>query len=195
MKLPSRLQQVLYYTSADRHDVPFLPVDVRARLTNQMAAQFAMLSSGDQHHLLRVYAFLKHAEAQDETITAGLIHDVGKACGRCTITIFDRGLHVVCSRIIPGLYDRFASISDPPERLLGVHRLANHARRGASAAAQCGYNDRICWLVLHHEARGSSIEMEADPELNLLREADAADTFDTNHIVNGDEAPTSPGEL
>lgn len=170
MKLPYRIQQVMYYRSAGEKNPPTLPRDARERLTDHMAAQFSLLSLGDQHHLLRVYDVLKATGAEDDTLTAGLIHDVGKACRKCTITILDRSLHVLCNRLLFRSYTRFASLDQPPERLLGLHCLANHAERGASAAAQAGYNDRICWLIRHHEKRQHP--SGTDPELLLLREAD-----------------------
>ncbi|MCO5228767.1 MAG: hypothetical protein M9934_10865 [Thermomicrobiales bacterium] len=64
-----------------------------------MAHQFRILPNGDQRHLVAVYQRLLNETDDDDTITAGLIHDVGKACAKCRITLIDRGFHVILSRI------------------------------------------------------------------------------------------------
>lgn len=172
MKLAYRVRQLVFYCGANGQQPPALPDEARLRLTGQMTAQFSMLPSGDQYHLLSVFNYLNAAGAQDDTITVGLILDVGKACPTSRITVVDRALHVLCTRFLPGPYARFASLEAPSGRWLGLHRLANHAERGAAMAARSGYNDRICRLILHHEKRHHAFE--SDPELMLLREADDA---------------------
>ena len=166
----NRLRQVFFYARADRQEPPSLPIDVRERLTDAMEIQFRILSSGDQRHLLRVYRYLKTHGAEEHTITAGLLHDVGKACRKCKINVFHRSIHVFCIRVLRTPYSLFAQMESPPRRLIDLHRLANHARRGAVAAQQAGYNERIQWLIKHHES-GDEIE---DTQLQLLRRADAA---------------------
>lgn len=168
MKLPYRVRQVIYYTRTDRQEPPSLPPDVRPLLNDAMESQFRLLSSGDQRHLLRVYRYLKAHDAAADTITAGLLHDVGKACRKCRINVIDRCLHVFCKRFLPAPYRLFASSDAPAGFLLGVHRLANHAQRGAEAARQAGYNDRVQWLIEHHESGGDP----DDVELRILRYAD-----------------------
>lgn len=168
MKFPYRARQVIYYTRTDRQQPPDLPEDVRERLCEPMEIQFRILSSGDQRHLLRVFRYLKQHHAADDTITAGLLHDVGKACRKCNINVVDRCVHVFCNRFLHGPYALFARMDSPPRRLMGLHRLANHAHRGAEAARQAGYNDRVQWLIEHHERGGD----DNDAELQLLRVAD-----------------------
>jgi hypothetical protein len=146
-----------------------LTLDVCALLSEPMAQQFRILSPGDQRHLLRVYRYLKAHGAHDDTVTAGLIHDVGKGCMKCNITVLDRCAHVFFNRVVPpGPYRLFAARETAPKALRSVHRLANHASRGALAAKQAGYNERVCWLIRHHESGGNP----NDPELRLLRAAD-----------------------
>ncbi|HWV34711.1 MAG TPA: hypothetical protein VNZ55_03705, partial [Thermomicrobiales bacterium] len=43
----------------------------------------------------------------------------------------------------------------------------NHARLGATIAQKLGYNERVCWLIAHHEDRET-----CDPDLLLLQRAD-----------------------
>jgi hypothetical protein len=168
IKLPYRLHQVARIASGAKTSEPELPADAVNRLTDPMLHQFRILPAIDQHHLLRTYALLTEKGANDDTITAGLIHDVGKACANCRITIVDRGLHVILNRIAPGPYRRFASIESAPAPVRGLHRLANHAERGALAASQAGYKARVIELVRYHESGGTRI----DEQLQLLRAAD-----------------------
>lgn len=168
MKMPYRVRQVIYYTRTDRQEPPPLPQDVRALLSDTMEAQFRLLSSGDQRHLLRVYRYLKAHGAATDTATAGLLHDIGKACRKCHINVIDRCLHVFCKRFLATPYRLFANSEAPAGPLLGVHRLANHAHRGAEAARQAGYNERVQWLIEHHERGGNP----DDVELSILRYAD-----------------------
>lgn len=165
--LPYRLRQVRAY-SATRSDAPELPTDARNRLSEPMAHQFRILSVGDQRHLISVYERLVAEGATEDTITAGLIHDVGKACAKCHITVLDRGLHVILSRLARPPYRWFAQRETAPGWCRGLHRLANHAERGALAAQQAGYNERVVSLVRFHEGGGNA----NDAELALLRRVD-----------------------
>lgn len=166
-KIPHRVRQVLFYTRVDRKDPPELPADIQARLNEPMGLQFRILSNGDQEHLIEVARYIESHGGDDDTITAGLLHDVGKACRKCNITVFDRCLHVFLNRVAPGPYRLFARRETAPQRLMGLHRLANHAKRGALAARQAGYSERIAWLIEHHEDDNPS-----DPALRLIQEAD-----------------------
>lgn len=168
LRLPYRLKQVSTYAGAGRDDAPELPAGALVRLSEPMEHQFRILGTADQMHLIRVYTWLLERGADEDTITAGLLHDVGKACAKCRITVFDRGLHVLLSRFAAPLYRKFARIETAPELVRGLHRLANHAERGALAATQAGYNDRVVELIRFHESGGD----EADKQLQLLRRAD-----------------------
>src|SRR5690554_6452601 len=102
MKLPYRVRKVTYYLRADRQMPSVLSPDVFALLTEPLAHQFRILAPGDQSHLLRVYGHLCAHGAQKDTITAGLIHDVGKGCRKCKITVVDSCAHVFFQRVLPG---------------------------------------------------------------------------------------------
>lgn len=167
-RLPYRLKQVAQY-GRSTSEAPIIPEDARALLSPPMLHQFRILSHADQQHLLNVYSWLKNHGADEDTLAAGLIHDVGKACAKCRITIVDRALHVMLNRIAPGTYQSyFAKMDSAPAYLRGLHRLANHPARGALAAEQAGYNERVISLIRHHESGGDG----NDPGLKLLREAD-----------------------
>lgn len=166
--LPHRLQQVVsHVTTAPRSQVT-IPSEDLALLTPPMEHQFRLLNAADQRHLLAVAHWLRENSADADTITAGLIHDVGKACAKCRITVLDRGLHVILTRCAGPLYRRFAAIEIAPAPVRGLHRLANHTERSALAAEQAGYNQRVVELIRHHESRSRS----NDPEMAMLRRAD-----------------------
>ena len=166
--LPYRLQQVMQVARTSNAKAPAIPADAQSRLTEPMLHQFRILPAADQIHLLRVHQALVDVGADEDTITAGLIHDVGKACAKCRITLIDRGLHVILSRFAAWPYRKFAGMETAPEIVRGLHRLANHPERGALAASQAGYNDRVIELVRYHERGGDP----HDAQLQLLRQAD-----------------------
>ncbi len=118
--------------------------------------------------MLAVYDYLRARHADDELITAGLIHDIGKACRRCAHNVAQRTAHVLLNRFFSGPYRRFAAMEHVPDALWSMQVLANHAERGAKAAAQQGYSARVCELIRRHESGGEA----DDPALRLLREAD-----------------------
>lgn len=170
MSIRYRVGQALYYLTSRSGSSLSLPPEAAALLNEPMFQQFRILPAGDQRHLLRVYRYLRSHEADVNTLTAGLIHDVGKACRTCRITLLDRTMHVLLGRYLPGPYAWFAGREEPWRILTGLHRLANHAHRGARAAGLAGYNPRVCSLVRDHESGG-------DPEddgLRLLRLADSS---------------------
>jgi hypothetical protein len=168
MNLPYRVRQTLYYTQAGRSTPPVLPEEALALLNEPMLHQFRILHPADQRHLLHVYRYLVVRGASRDTTTAGLIHDVGKGCMKCRITVVDRGLHVLLSHLVPGPYRLFATRESVPGRLRGLHRLASHPARGALAAEQAGYGPVVSRLIRDHEHGGDP----EDLELHLLREAD-----------------------
>jgi hypothetical protein len=170
MSIPYRVGQALYYVTSRGGSSPELPLHAAPLLTEPMLQQFCILPAGDQRHLLRVYRYLLAHDADVDTLTAGLIHDVGKACRSCRITLLDRTLHVLLGRYLPGPYTWFAGREEPWRILTGLHRLANHPRRGARAAELAGYNPRVCSLVRDHESGGDP----EDDALRLLRRADAS---------------------
>lgn len=168
MPLTYRLTQVLDYLRAERDDPPVIPPDAAAVLNEPMLHQFRILQTGDQRHLLRVHRYLVSHAADPDTVVAGLLHDVGKGCMKCRITVIDRAVHVLLSTWARPAYMRWARSDSPSERFRSLHRLANHPARGALAALQAGYNPRISELIRHHERGGDP----TDTQLALLREAD-----------------------
>jgi hypothetical protein len=169
MRVHYRLRQTLSYLRNARRSAPPIPPAAEALLSPPMRAQFLMLPAVDQRHCLRVYRYLDAHGADADTLTAGLIHDVGKACRRCRVTVVHRAAHVLLARFAGGPYRRFAAMKDAPAPLRTMHILATHPRRGARAAAQAGYNPRVCQLVREHESGGEP----DDAGLRLLRQADA----------------------
>lgn len=167
VRLRYRLQQTVFY-GRQQAMAPEIPADALALLSPPMLHQFRILDPRDQQHLITVHRLLAEQQADEDVLTAGLIHDVGKACAKCRITVLDRGMHVIFSQFFKWPYKRFAAMEIPPAPLRGLHRLANHPERGALAAQQAGYNDRIVYLVLHHESGGNA----TDSGLQMLRQAD-----------------------
>lgn len=179
MRFPYRVGQAVSYMVCGARAAPTLPADARALLSEPMLHQFRLLPTRDQAHLLGVYRYLVAHGADEDTVIAGLIHDVGKACRRCRITLLDRALHVLLGTYVSRPYARFAGLDEPPRLLTALHRLANHAQRGARAAELAGYTPRVCSLVRNHESGGDP----GDDALRLLRQADesANNSWDTDN--------------
>lgn len=168
MAFLTRIQQVVAFRRASRVGPPAIPADISVHLRNGMEEQFRALTPGDQRHLLQVYRYLVAHGADDVTAIAGLLHDVGKACRACRITIAHRAAHVLLGAVVPGPYRWFTSGDRGPEWTKELRLLANHARRGAEATRQAGYDPEVVRLIGMHETAGTP----DDHRLALLREAD-----------------------
>lgn len=142
------------------------PIDVtpmQAYLTLQAAATFATLPAGDQRHALAVARQLEVQGAPPNVITAGLLHDIGKAVPGSPVHIADRIAKVVLARVAPGRLHRIAAWDTPRWPLGGLWVLSRHARHGGELVRRWGYPERVAWLVEHHEDRNTG-----DEQLNLL---------------------------
>jgi len=128
-----------------------------------------MLPGSDQAHLLDVATRLARAGASDDLVTAGLIHDVGKAVPGLSVGVLDRVAKVLLDAMAPEMRHRIAARDTPPHVGRGVWVLCRHAANGADLARDSGYPERICWLIAHHEDTGTG-----DPELAHLQAIDAA---------------------
>lgn len=149
------------------------PVEVPDTLAclfkGDIASRFAALPASDRLHLLTVATMLAERGASADLVTAGLIHDIGKQVPGIRVTIPDRVIKVLMDWLTPSAVTRLKSRPTPPMLGKGVWVLCRHAQTGAEAIAAAGYNDRVHWLVAHHEHHDLD-----DPELALLAEVDEA---------------------
>lgn len=132
-------------------------------LTAEAAQTFAMLTPGDQRHALAVAAWLDQHGASESLVTAGLLHDIGKAHPTIRVHLPDRVAKVLLSRLAPAWLARIAAWTRPHWPLDGLWVLSRHAAVGARMVREWGYPERVAWLVGHHEDRTVT-----DPELALL---------------------------
>jgi HD domain len=128
------------------------------------------LNAFDQTHLVRVWQWLVDLAVEDQDLlTAGLLHDVGKVDGNARVRLVDRGLKVVLRAAWPGLLDRL-SRPGGPRWAAGLYLAVHHPELGAQRARALGCSERVCWLIEHHETQPDF----GDPGLRLLRQADRA---------------------
>ncbi len=161
-----RLAQVAaHFSTPVTVDLPEL-LDVL--LTTLARERFRSLPASDQRHLIQVATSLAQAGASSNTVTAGLLHDIGKWAPGVPIRLHHRVAKVVLETVHPGTLNRLRKHSAPPRGLTALWILACHPRHGAELAAEWGYPERVAWLIGHHEDTSSS-----DPDLRLLIEADA----------------------
>lgn len=121
---------------------------------------FLSLAAHDRRHLIAVHR-LAVAEGLDvATCQAALLHDIGKAslAGRHVHT-HERILHVLPIGLHPDL-DTHVS---------GVGLARHHAAIGADRLRALGVDERVCWLVEHHDQTGT-----ADAQLEALQRIDNA---------------------
>lgn len=161
-----RLSQVTaHFTSPEVVD---LPEPLAHRLTPPARERFRMLSASDQRHLVGVAKHLFDVGAPVDTVTAGLLHDIGKAVPGITLRLHHRAAKVMLEKTHPGMLDGLRTRSSPPRGMAALWILACHPQGGADLVIAWGYPDRVAWLIANHENTQS-----ADPDLRLLIEADA----------------------
>lgn len=154
---------------------PRVPADrdqlLAAILTEPRAAAFRSLSPYDQAHLCRVVHLLQHQGVDDpDLLTAGLLHDLGKAGVEGRVRLIDRVARVLLRRGSPRLLHHWGQLPAPRWRR-GLAVAEHHAALGAEHAARLGCSARTCWLIRYHEDAAMG---ERYPELALLAAADRA---------------------
>jgi hypothetical protein len=136
-------------------------------LTGEQRAAFQGLSAHDRGHLVRVARTLvEQVPDNHDLIMAGLLHDLGKSDGTNRVRLIDRTAKVLLGRLSPRLL-RWLARSDPHRLRAGIVLAVHHPAIGAEQSARLGCNDRVVWLIKHHE--DSTID---DPELRLLADVD-----------------------
>lgn len=134
-----------------------------ALLTTEAARAFALLSPGDQRHAVAVAAWLDQYGASTNLVTAGFLHDIGKAHPVFNVHLTDRIAKVILSRLAPGRLATIAAWPEPRWPLGGLWILSRHAEVGGQLVRLWGYPERVAWIVEHHEDAAVT-----DPELALL---------------------------
>ena len=163
-----RLAQALAF--ARPQPMPPIPADIATRLRPGTIERFRALTPADQRHMIAVSQRLRASGAPDDLWLAGLLHDVGKADGGHHVRLLDRGLWVLLGPLTQAT-SRIREYPTMPRRWCGLWLAAHHARVGADLLRDLGYDERICWLVAHHEDADSAA---LDDGLSRLMEADGA---------------------
>ncbi len=129
----------------------------------------------DQRHLIEVAGSLSRNGADVDLVAAGLLHDIGKAAPGVAVRLPDRVAKVLLECLAPDLIARLALRERAPRIGSALWVLARHAQAGAEVARQAGYNERVQWLIAHHERRG----LIDDSDLRCLIAAD--ESGDSRH--------------
>ena len=128
----------------------------RARQTLRVVAAGA---TADARHAERTAEILRRLGADDELVTAGLLHDIAKPPDT---RLWHRVAGVVLSRIAPRVRRRLARGDTTFARYL------DHARIGAEEARRQGASDRVVFLIAGHHSPPRS------DDARLLARADHA---------------------
>ena len=112
----------------------------RARQTLRVVAAGA---SADDRHADRTAEILRRLGADDELVTAGLLHDIAKPPGT---RLWHRIAGVALARFAPRVRRELARGGSMFARYL------DHARRGAEEARSRGASDRVVFLIAGHHS-------------------------------------------
>ena len=126
----------------------------RARQTVRVVAAGA---AADARHAERTAVLLRALGADEEVVTAGLLHDIAKPP---TTQLWHRVAGVLLARFAPRVRRELARGDSTFARYL------DHARLGAEAARRMGASDRVVFLIAGHHSPPSS------EEARLLARAD-----------------------
>ena len=109
----------------------------------EQALRYALSSGADERHALRTADALRRMGADDDLISAGLLHDLAKP--RET-RLWHRIAAVILDAVAPAARARIARGDGTFARYL------DHARRGAEEARRRGASERVTRLIArHHE--------------------------------------------
>jgi HD-like signal output (HDOD) protein len=161
----TRIRQAITHATSSKS--PTVPSNLRRLLVDDAWEGFTRLAAADQRHLIDVATRLADQGNDLDLVTAGLLHDIGKAISEGSIHLVDRVVYVLLPRPFQGWAGRY------PKHIItrGVAALYHHPNRGADLVLAWGYPDRVAWLIRHHERRDID-----DPQLQSLIVAD--DTSD-----------------
>jgi putative nucleotidyltransferase with HDIG domain len=112
----------------------------RARQTLRVVAAGA---AADARHAERTAEILRALGADEELVTAGLLHDIAKPP---TTQLWHRVAGVLIARIAPGVRRELARGNSTFARYL------DHARLGAEEARRRGASDRVVFLIAGHHS-------------------------------------------
>ena len=116
----------------------------RARQTLRVVAAGP---KADIRHAERTAAILRARGADEELVTAGLLHDIAKPAGT---RLWHRIAGVLLDRVAPRVRRELARGDSTFARYL------DHARRGADEARRQGVSDRVVFLIAGHHNRPRS---------------------------------------
>lgn len=125
-----------------------MAVDIRHRVDQTW--RYLVRGGADERHARRTAEILRSRGADDDLVTAGLLHDVAKPA---ETRLWHRIAAVLLEHFAPRARARLA-LGD------GVFaRYLDHAARGAEEARRRGASDRVVRLIArHHDAPSSEDE-------------------------------------
>jgi putative nucleotidyltransferase with HDIG domain len=159
-------QGIRHLTSKPDHDVDHA---LQSMLADAEWRLVERLTPADRVHLFTVHRELVRMGITDQDLlTAAVLHDIGKADDRGSVTIIHRTLKVVLEPLAPNLLGRIVR-SDGNWLRHGLYLALNHPQLGAELARRAGVSQRACWLIAHH-ADGT---ISGDDGLRALQLVDA----------------------
>lgn len=118
---------------------------VRARLSPAEFVLFLHAEARDQRHSFDLFEALRAEGADEASLTAALVHDVGKG----PLRTWHRVAFVLLRALAPALEDRLAAERGSAWRQ-ALWRLRHHAALGAGLLQAAGSAPRVVELVRRH---------------------------------------------
>ena len=149
---------------------------VKQILTPDLAQLFAKLDRSEQAHAIRVCRqLIQEGETNPLLLSAALLHDIGKT--RYRLRLWERVWIVIFGWFKKEFQVPLILTDEAPQKakwwkrplLVGQY----HPRWGASLLRQHGADERVIWLVEHHQEPFHDPSLDLENEwLNKLEHAD-----------------------
>ncbi len=133
---------------------------------------FQAYSKNDSQHAVRVLNNLpQSAQQSNSLLKAALLHDIGRSCWQ--LTVWDRCLIVLASRIFPRQSRSWGEKIDAPQRWRRPFIARQwHAARGAEMAEAANSDRQTVTLIARHQEKPIKGDGVVEQLLATLQEAD-----------------------
>lgn len=145
-------------------------------LTPLQCDLFAQLGRAEQLHSIRVLqdVLTQDAHTPDDLAVAALLHDIGKVHFRCGV--WQKTVSVALKEVLPSVERRLSTPAAPQALTFWrgpfmVRR--HHPAWGAALLTETGANERVVWLVAHHQ--DAAADWRGHPHEPLLKRLQRAD--------------------
>lgn len=150
-----RLRQGIRSLATFDHKIPF-PARFTTAVSPAVVQRWETLPPFDRLHMRNVADELHRLGCHQDTVLAGLLHDIGKPIRTSTVV---RALHVMLNRTGPALARIVLSGKHAVPGTRTLRALKMHADVGADFLAAHHLPYRVVWLVRHHHSDRRDLDL------------------------------------